>query len=73
MSMLKNVTAQRFGKVTGWAVVFERIRQSPAQSNRDCSSIVATRIGSSKPQEMHGHIVYWPLTGFFVRRHPSSA
>ena len=57
MSMFANVTWQRFEeKSTGCALVVERRRQFASQSRCEESEIQASRIGSPKPQEMHGHI-----------------
>ena len=65
MSMLANVTWQRFEeKSTGRACVEERRRQLASQSRWEESEIQASRIGSPKPQERHGHITTSLLNGF---------
>src|SRR5439155_1135283 len=72
MSMLAKVTVQRFGNSTGRAVVFERSRHDASHSRWESMAMKASRIGSPKPQETHGHILVSLLNGLVVRRQPSS-
>src|SRR5260221_4415213 len=72
MSMLANVTVQRFGNSTGRAVVFERRRHDASHSRWESMAMKASRIGSPKTHETPGHIVVSALNALLVRRQPSS-
>src|ERR1051326_83741 len=66
-SMLMPRGRQGVPKSTGRGVVFDCNVQFEPQSNRDCSSIVRSRIGSPNPQDAHGNMCPRAL------KHPSTA